>query len=111
MTSARVWTAAEVAALGVRTTVPIAGEILLGLGPSDSYRAAASGKFPVPVLVVGRRKVVPVAHIVRLLGLDEADPSRNQSATSSNAETCDSSPARDDNFKKDYWNGRRAATG
>ncbi len=45
----RVWTFDEVKALGVRTTVPIAGEIIAGLCKDESYRAVQRGTFPVPV--------------------------------------------------------------
>jgi hypothetical protein len=68
------WSPAAVRALGVRTTVPIAGEILGGWGPSESYKAVKRGVFPVPVLQVGRKLIVPVAHILRVLGLDERGP-------------------------------------
>jgi hypothetical protein len=64
------WTAADIFALGVRTDVPTAGEIIAGWGPSESYKAAARGDFPVPVLRVGRRLVVPVAPIAQLLGIE-----------------------------------------
>jgi hypothetical protein len=63
----RTWTAAEVSALGVRTDVPTAGEILGGLCRDESYRAVKRGNFPVPVIRVGRRMVVPVAPILELL--------------------------------------------
>lgn len=66
----RVWTPDEVKALGVRTTVPIAGEILAGLCKDESYRMVQRGEFPVPVVKVGRRMVVPVAPILRLLDID-----------------------------------------
>jgi hypothetical protein len=63
-----VWTADEVVALGVRTSVPIAGQILAGLCKDEAYRMAARGEFPVPVVKVGKnRLVVPVAPIVELL--------------------------------------------
>lgn len=62
------WTADEVLALGVRTDVPTAGEIL-GLGRSAAYRLAKLGQFPVPVIAVGAWEVVPVAPIVELLGI------------------------------------------
>jgi hypothetical protein len=65
-----VWTAADVIALGVRTDVPTAGEILAGLCADESYRAVKRGNFPVPVLKVGRRLVVPVAPILELLGIN-----------------------------------------
>jgi hypothetical protein len=64
----RVWTPDEVRALGVRTTVPIAGEILAGLCKDESYRMVQRGEFPVPVVKVGKnRLVVPTAPILRLL--------------------------------------------
>lgn len=69
---AKVWTRAEVEALGVRTDVPTAGAILANLNPDAAYRMAKRGDFPVPVLQVGRRLVVPVQPILDLLGLDTA---------------------------------------
>jgi hypothetical protein len=67
------WTPEAVRALGVRTTVPIAGKILAGLSETQSYEMAKRGGFPVPVVKVGRRLVVPTAPILRLLGLDSPD--------------------------------------
>lgn len=64
------WTPAAVRALGVRTTVPVAGEILAGLSATQAYELAKRGSFPVPVVKVGRRLVVPTAPILRLLELD-----------------------------------------
>lgn len=63
----RVWTAADVAALGVRTDVPTAGEIIAGLCRDEAYRMVKRGDFPVPVVRVGRRLVVPVAPILHLM--------------------------------------------
>jgi hypothetical protein len=73
----RVWTPAEVIALGVRTDVPTAGEILAGLCRDEAYRSVKRGDFPVPILKVGRRLVVPVAPILELLGIkpDDQPPS------------------------------------
>lgn len=68
------WTPEAVRALGVRTTVPVAGEIVAGLCKDESYRLAARGDFPVPVIKVGRRLVVPVQPILDLLGLDADRP-------------------------------------
>jgi hypothetical protein len=70
VTARRTWTAAEVLALGVRTNVETAGEILGGLSRTQAYLAVERGKFPVPVLKVGRRLVVPTAPLCRLLGID-----------------------------------------
>lgn len=67
------WTAEAIRALGVRTNVPTAGSILAGLCEDESYRMVKRGKFPVPVLKVGRRLVVPVQPILELLGLDGGD--------------------------------------
>ena len=67
------WTAAAIRGLGVRTTVPIAGAILAGLSETQSYELAKRGGFPVPVVKVGRRLVVPTAPILRILGLDSPD--------------------------------------
>lgn len=73
----RVWTPAEVVALGVRTDVPTAGDILAGLCRDEAYRSVKRGDFPVPVVKVGRRLVVPVAPILELLGIkpDDKPPS------------------------------------
>ena len=59
----------EIDALGVSTTVPIAGRGF-GLDKATAYRLAAEGKFPCSVIRVGSRYVVPVAGLRRALGLD-----------------------------------------
>ena len=64
------WSPEDVRALGVRTDVPTAGAVL-GLSRTQSYEALKRGDFPVSVIKVGRRLVVPVAPILRLLGLDD----------------------------------------
>jgi len=89
----RVWTPAEVVALGVRTDVPTAGEILAGLCRDEAYRSVKRGDFPVPVLKVGRRLVVPVAPILELLGIkpDDQLPAEPSSRDASLAIARDSS--------------------
>lgn len=67
------WTPAAVKALGVRTDVPTAGAILGGLCRDEAYRSVKRGTFPVPVIKVGRRLVVPVQPILDLLGLGAGD--------------------------------------
>lgn len=67
------WTPEAIRALGARTDVPTAGSILAGLCKDEAYRMVKRGKFPVPVLHVGRRLVVPVQPILDLLGLDKTD--------------------------------------
>ena len=82
-------------ALGVRTTVPIAGEIIAGLCKDESYRMVARGEFPVPVIKVGRNKlVVPVAPILRLLDIGPQDENMAGQPRSP-ALTPDGSPAED----------------
>lgn len=91
----RVWTPAEVIALGVRTDVPTAGEILAGLCRDEAYRSVKRGDFPVPVVKVGRRLVVPVAPILELLGI-KLDGQRSSGPAARNASlalTRRSSPA------------------
>ena len=56
-----------------RTDVPTAGAILVGWGRDEAYRAVKRGDFPVPVLQLGRRLVVPVQPILDLLGLGPPD--------------------------------------
>jgi hypothetical protein len=93
----RVWTPAEVVALGVRTDVPTAGEILAGLCRDEAYRSVKRGDFPVPVLKVGRRLVVPMAPILELLGIkrDDQPPSEPTSRDASLAIARDSSSTGD----------------
>jgi hypothetical protein len=64
-----VWTRKAVEALGVRTDVPTAYEIFTGRGRDAAYRAVKRGEFPVPVIEVGGRLVVPVQPILDLLGI------------------------------------------
>jgi hypothetical protein len=78
----RVWTRDDVIALGVRTDVPTAGEILAGLCRDEAYRMVKRGTFPVPVHKVGRRLVVPVAPILRLLDIEPLDAHRAGNAPS-----------------------------
>lgn len=68
------WTPEKIRALGARTDVRTAGDIL-GLKKTQAYAAVKSDTFPVPVFRVGPRKlVVPVAPILRKLGIDEPAP-------------------------------------
>ncbi|WP_041255065.1 helix-turn-helix domain-containing protein [Frankia sp. EAN1pec] len=45
------------------------GEIL-GIGRTASYELARQGKFPVTVIRVGRRYIVPTSPLKQLLGID-----------------------------------------
>jgi hypothetical protein len=63
------WTEEAIRGLGVRTDVETAGGIF-GLSRTQAYEAVSNERFPVPVIRIGRRIVVPVAPIRRLLGID-----------------------------------------
>jgi len=89
VTEQRVWTPDEVKALGVRTTVPIAGAIIAGLCKDESYRAVQRGTFPVPVVKCGRRMVVPVAPILELLAIKPDGNAAGPAPPSSAAEDTD----------------------
>lgn len=72
MSAGRSWTVEEVRALGVRCDLTTAGQVL-GVGRTKAHDLARRGEFPVPVLRVGSRYVVPVAGLLRLLEVDR-DP-------------------------------------
>lgn len=63
------WTPAKVRALGVRTDIATASDVL-GIGRTNGYQLAKAGRFPVPVLTLGRKYVVPVAGLLAALGID-----------------------------------------
>jgi hypothetical protein len=67
---ASAWTPEKIRALGVRTDVRTAGDIF-GLSQTQAYERVKENRFPVPTFRVGRKIVVPVAPIRRLLGIDE----------------------------------------
>lgn len=64
------WTPEAVRALGVHTDLVTAGS-LLGIGRTKAHELARRNEFPVPVLRHGRRYIVPVGPIARLLQLTE----------------------------------------
>lgn len=68
---ATTWTAEKVRALGVRTDLVTACSIALGCGKNKAWQLFHAGELPFPALRVGRRVVVPTAHLLVLLGLEE----------------------------------------
>ena len=66
--SRRVWTIDAIRALGTTTDVQTAGAIL-GIGRTKAYEMVREGNFPVPVLRIGRRILVPTPTILTLLGV------------------------------------------
>ncbi|RUL89983.1 DNA-binding protein [Verrucosispora sp. FIM060022] len=65
----QVWTIEEVRELGLTTDVETAAAIL-GIGRTKAYALARTGEFPVRLLRVGRRYVVPVQAILNILAVE-----------------------------------------
>ena len=65
--SNRVWTLEAVRNLGTTTDVETAGAIL-GIGRTKAYELAKHDDFPVPLLKIGRRYIVPVPQLLAILG-------------------------------------------
>ncbi|MBX7268957.1 helix-turn-helix domain-containing protein [Micromonospora sp. Llam7] len=65
----QVWTEHAVRALGMTTDVETAGEIL-GIGRTKAYELAKTDEFPVKILRIGRRYLVSVPALLKLLGVD-----------------------------------------
>jgi hypothetical protein len=75
----KVWSAAEVRALGVSTDLETAGSVLR-IGRTKAHELARSGKFPAPVLRLGNKYMVPTAPLLALLHLGEPDVGPNEAA-------------------------------
>jgi hypothetical protein len=65
-----VWTIDTVRNLGATIDVETAGAIL-GIGRSKSYELAKAGEFPVRIVRIGRRYLVPTTGILALLNITE----------------------------------------
>jgi hypothetical protein len=61
------WTVQAVRELGLTTDVETAGAVL-GIGRTKAYELAQVGEFPVKILRVGRRYLVPTPALLELLG-------------------------------------------
>jgi hypothetical protein len=65
------WTADKLREQGLTTTVEVAAEVLR-ISRGAAYDAIRRDMFPVPVIKLSRRRwVVPTAHLLRVLGVDE----------------------------------------
>jgi hypothetical protein len=62
----RVWTKEAVLALGTTTDVETAAEII-GIGRSLAYELIAAGDFPIDLLRLGRRVLIPVHGLLSYL--------------------------------------------
>jgi hypothetical protein len=61
------WSVQAVRELGLTTDVETAGAVL-GIGRTKAYELAQAGEFPVKILRVGRRYLVPTPALLELLG-------------------------------------------
>ena len=73
MGNRRMWTIKQVRALGAATRLVTAASIL-GVGRSTAYTLAQMGKFPVPLIRLGTRYIVPVHALLKLLHADADGP-------------------------------------
>jgi hypothetical protein len=63
----RIWTPDQVRALGMTTDLETAASVI-GIGRTLAYDLARTGDFPVRLLRLGRRVLVPVAALLEYLG-------------------------------------------
>jgi hypothetical protein len=68
----RIWTLEEVRRLGMTTDVETAASIL-GIGRTLAYELVKQEQFPVRLLRLGRRVLVPVGDLLRCLGHDPGE--------------------------------------
>jgi len=61
------WTVEAIRSLGATTDVETAAAIL-GIGRTKAYELAKANQFPVRLLRIGRRYVVPIPALLDLLG-------------------------------------------
>jgi hypothetical protein len=66
MTMSTTWTPEAVRQLGLTTDIATAGAIL-GIGRTKAYELAKNGDFPVALVRVGRRYLVPTGALLTLL--------------------------------------------
>lgn len=67
---AATWTPEDVRRLGVTTDLPTAYRIVFAGGRNSAWAAYHRGDLPFRTLRVGRKVRVPVADLLRLLGLE-----------------------------------------
>ena len=66
-TGRRAWTPEQVRQLGMTTDLETAADVI-GIGRTLAYELAKTGEFPIRLLRLGRRVVVPTADLLRFLG-------------------------------------------
>ncbi|QOV97238.1 MerR family transcriptional regulator [Rhodococcus pyridinivorans] len=65
----KAWTAEELRAQGLTVPARVAFEAA-GIGETHGYRLAKSGELPFEVLKIGRKYRVPVASLLKCLGIE-----------------------------------------
>jgi hypothetical protein len=75
-----VWTVKQIRALGTATDLPTAA-CVLGIGRTLAYDLVRAGQFPVPVIRAGKRVIVPVAPLLKLLHVDAPDSGGGDTGT------------------------------
>jgi len=65
------WTVEAIRSLGATTDVETAAAIL-GIGRTKAYELAKASRFPVRLLRIGRRYVVPIPALLDVLGAERA---------------------------------------
>ena len=68
----RIWTLEEVRRLGMTTDVETAASVL-GIGRTLAYQLVKQEQFPVRLLRLGHRVLVPVGDLLRYLGHDPGE--------------------------------------
>jgi len=69
----RIWTVEAVRQLGMTTDIDTAAAIL-GIGRTLAFELAKADRFPVRLVRLGRRVVVPVPELLRFLGAGDPVP-------------------------------------
>ena len=64
------WTLDDVKALGLRTDLVTACQIVYGCGKNKSWEMFHAGELDFPAIRVGRRVVCPTRPLLKLLGLE-----------------------------------------
>ncbi|OZC52031.1 hypothetical protein CH286_04055 [Rhodococcus sp. WWJCD1] len=67
------WSHDQVQALGVRTDLTTAGQVL-GISRATVYELAKRDQLPFPVLRLGKKYVVPVNGLMEALGMSSSQP-------------------------------------
>lgn len=71
MSAREAWTTEQIRALGTRTDLVTACQIVMGCGKNKAWEMYHAGELPFPALRCGRRVVVPVRPLLDLLQISD----------------------------------------